>query len=171
MNREEFSKLAFVIKSSYSTSNILEDEESVSVWYELLKDMDYETCKKAVLRHICTSKFPPTIADIRGASSENAHANDYVAEEAWNKVYNAIGNSIYNSEEEFNKLPPLIQRAVGSAGNLRELAVADAESVLCEKGRFIRQYNALQKIEKEMDSMPQSVRALIEQTSNKMLEG
>ena len=161
MTSEEFGQLALLLKASYSGQNFLSDKETIRVWFELLKDMDFNTCKNAVMRHISTSKFPPTIADIRCVASENKHINDNEAEEAWVLVYKAIGNSIYNSVEEYNKLPKLVQKTVGGSENLRELAIADEESVLCEKGRFIKQYNAMKKREIELDSMPDSVRQLI----------
>ena len=171
MDSKQFGELALIMKAAYHSQNFLIDKKSVAVWFELLKDMDYEVCKQAVLRHISMSKFPPTIADIRGAASENKHHNDYEAEKAWDMVYKAIGNSNYNSVEEFEKLPPLAQKVVGSPGNLRELAMADEESVLCEKGRFVRKYDIYAQREKEFDEMPPSVRNLIGQTKEKMIEG
>lgn len=41
--------------------------------------------------------------------------------EAWSLVEKAIRNSIYNSQEEFSKLPPLVQKAVGSPNVLDAL--------------------------------------------------
>lgn len=55
--------------------------------------------------------------------------------EAWSLVEKAIRNSIYNSQEEFSKLPPLVQKAVGSPNVLR-LWAADgsySEQVACWK--------------------------------------
>ena len=171
MEVEEFKVLVKTMKAVYTDPKFIPDKDAFDVWYSLLKDLDYQTASAAIGRHICSNKFPPTIADIRSLTSDNKHINDNEAEEAWVLVYKAIGNSIYNSVEEFNRLPYLAQKAVGGATNLRELAIADEESVLCEKGRFIRQYNAIQKREKELDSMPESVKQLILSNQPKGIEG
>lgn len=61
MNSEEVAKIIFTIQSAYS--QIRFDEETIKVWKFLLKDADYELSKVALLKHVKTNKFPPTIAD------------------------------------------------------------------------------------------------------------
>lgn len=43
--------------------------------------------------------------------------------EAWAAVRNALQNSAYNSTAEFNALPRMVQKAVGSANQLHTWAV------------------------------------------------
>ena len=66
----------------------------------------------------------------------------------------AIANGNYHAEEEFNKLPPLLQRAVGSPDNIRELASTNADTVQSvEKSHFIRSYNLLLESERQRRKM------------------
>jgi len=42
----------------------------VKVWYALLKDCDYKLVADAVGKWIQTSKYPPSIAELRAAADE-----------------------------------------------------------------------------------------------------
>lgn len=170
MERKEFAIIAKTIRSVYP--NMLVDDDSKEVWFTFLKDMDYKEASAALARHICTSKFPPTIADLREQFVNNSNIGEMNGEQAWSIVYKAMENSAYGYKEEFDKLPPLLQKCVGSAENLHELALMDSDTVnSVEKSHFIRIYGVEQKRQKEFDSMPESVKQLIEQTSTKMIEG
>ena len=82
--------------------------------------------------------------------------------EAWNLVYKAICNSVYHSEEEFDRLPPLCQNVLGNAANLREMALMDVNTVKSvEQSHFIRQYDAYAKREAENMKLPPSMRISI----------
>lgn len=66
MSKEEFVKIMMAIKAAYPGSNIAADNPSRDLWYEMLKDMKYDQAYEATCRHIKNSKFPPTIAELRG---------------------------------------------------------------------------------------------------------
>ena len=70
MNKQEFSILAKAMRSAYQRNNFLNDSGSMSVWYEMLKDIPYNLASRAVMKHIKTDKFPPTIADVRNGAEE-----------------------------------------------------------------------------------------------------
>ena len=167
MVKEEFLVLVKTMRAVHPA--MFSSRDTVDVWFSLLKDLEYNDAAAALGKHLSTSPFPPTIADIR----LNVQADDGLnAEQAWALAYKAISNSSYNSEEEFANLPPLVKKAIGSPANLRELALMPNDTVCSvEKSHFIRTYDMEKKRKRELDSMPKEIRERLEQVSAKMLEG
>ena len=65
MKRDEFIDIMSGIMEMYPGRFESIGNFAMEMWYEGLMDLDFETAKKAVINHIKTSKFPPTVADIR----------------------------------------------------------------------------------------------------------
>lgn len=147
MTRAEFFTLAKGMKAVYADLKFLPDKDSLEVWYGLLQDLPYDKASLAVRAHMCSNRFPPTIADIRAKAAEataDVGNTDKGTLEAWALVYKAICNSSYNAAEEFAKLPILCQKAVGSPNNLKEWSLMDIDTVQSvEQSHFIRAYSAL----------------------------
>lgn len=169
MEKAEFLVLVKTMKAMYP--NMFKDEYSVNVWFEMLKDLPYKVASNALAKHINTSEYPPNVASIRRNAMDMTTQQEINGEQAWSLVFKAIENSNYNSREEFEKLPPLVQKSVGSPANLRELALMPTETVnSVEKSLFLRTYEAERKKENEINNLPPSVRNLIEQTQERMIE-
>lgn len=169
MEKAEFLVLVKTMKAMYP--NMFKDEYSVNVWFEMLKDLPYRVASNALAKHINTSEYPPTVASIRRNAMDMTTPQEINGEQAWSLVFKAIENSNYNSREEFEKLPPLVQKSVGSPANLRELALMPTETVnSVEKSHFIRTYDAEKKREAEINNMPPSMKNLFEQ-KEMMIEG
>ena len=80
----------------------------------------------------------------------NNDANEIAA---WGVVLKALRNSTYHSEEEFNKLPLVIQKAVSSPGQLREWATMenlDGTGLNVIQSNFMRTYRLEIEREKEL---------------------
>ena len=87
-------------------------------------------------------------------------------------VSKALTNGIYGWREEYDKLPPMVQRAVGRAENLREWAQMDAETVQSViHSHFLRAYNAQSNKETKMRKLPENVRGLIEGVTRRINDG
>ena len=83
--------------------------------------------------------------------------------EAWSLVSKALRNGYYGAAEEFNNLPPLVQKAVGSPDNLRNWSQTDVKAIeTVIQSNFMRSYVAIVKREYEIKKMPADVQALIE---------
>lgn len=83
MNKEEFAKIMIAIKAAYPGSNIATDNPSRDLWYEMLKDLEYDQVSETVYRHIQNSRYIPTIAELRGHAGE-ASKNNWTIE--WMKL-------------------------------------------------------------------------------------
>ena len=75
----------------------------------------------------------------------------------------ATRRSILNSKEEFEKLPPILQRLVGSPSKLKEWALMDADTVnSVVASNLMRSYKVIAEKEKEFQALPSNVRAVLE---------
>lgn len=161
MTFKEFGKLADAIKTYFPRDNMLPTDTAMELWYDMLKDMDYQSAYIGLKNHVATSKFAPTIADIRNGAviTQPQELNEM---EAWSIVSKAIRNSGYNSADEFAKLPLLVQKAVGLPSQLRTWALDENYNEEVVGSNFIKCYrNELEK-QRELQKMPQNVRNLIE---------
>lgn len=165
MTVDEFAKLADAIKTYFPRDNMLPTDESMELWFDMLNDLDYLSAYASLKKHVATSKFPPTIADIREGTTDFLQPQELNEMEAWSLVYNAICNSTYNSVSEFEKLPPLVQKAVGLPDSLREWAMTENLNLEVVMSNFQRAYKAELKRHEELQKMPQNVRQLIEKAN------
>ena len=79
--------------------------------------------------------------------------------EAWDLVRKALRNSLYNAAEEFKKLPEAVQRALGSADNLKEMSQLDIGRLeTVEQSHFLRQYEGIAQQMGEEQKIPSKVR-------------
>lgn len=65
MTETEFGKLVVAIKTYYPREKLFPNRQSVELWYRELSDLDYLTAETAIRKHVSTSVYPPTIAEIR----------------------------------------------------------------------------------------------------------
>ena len=91
-------------------------------------------------------------------------------QDAWELVTNALRNSSYGSAEEFAKLPPDVQRAVGSPNMLRTWAAVNfSELQTVIASNFKRDYRAIAAQKKDFAKIPESVKQIDAATN--LLEG
>lgn len=142
VERDKFKILVKGMKAVYANPLFIPDQDAFNVWYALLKDLSYEELNVAIQKHMMTSPYPPTIADIREAVAQLSTGQGDMSElKAWNMVRKAISNSNYHAEEEFGRLPEAIRIAVGSPANLKEWAMMPIETVeSVEQSHFIKAY-------------------------------
>lgn len=149
---------------------------AVNVWSEMLKDCNYEQVSVALKAYIQTDTkgFAPSIGDIREKIQEIFTKEDDLNEvSAWAMVWKAICNSGYHAEEEFAKLPPVIQRAVHSPGQLREWALLeniDGKTITVLQSDFQRTFRAEQQKEYERKKLSPDVLKLMCPLNNPQIE-
>lgn len=149
MTREEFSILAKAMNTMFPEMNLLRDKDAMDIWYAMMGDIDYHTASRALQLHVNSSPYPPRVVDFRRFAS--APSGQLNAEEAWALVTKAIRNGIYGAEEEYEKLPKAVQKAVGSPVNLREWAQLEKDDVQgVQKSHFVRAYRVeAERIDKQ----------------------
>lgn len=144
MSREEFSNIVLALKSVYNLPNFLATTESVTIWYEILKDLDYKTCHTAVVAYMSSETKIPTPADIRKKALSLAETSNLNSMQAWALVSKALRNGVYGSQEEFDRLPDDVKRAVGSPEQLHNWATTDEKTVeTVIQSNFMRTYETV----------------------------
>ena len=160
MTFKEFGQLADAIKTYFPKDNMLPTDTAMELWYDMLKDMDYKSAYIGLKNHVATSRFPPTIADIRNGTVIS-QPNELNEAEAWSLVSKAIRNSGYNSAEEFAKLPPLVQKAVGLPSQLRTWALDENFNEQLASSNFMKCYRNELARQREFQKMPKEVQNMI----------
>lgn len=118
-----------------------------------------------------TSGFAPKPGQVIQYITFPEEENDLNESEAWALVVRAMSNAIYGAEEEWAKLPPLVQKAVGTVYILREMAMEPTENNSVNESHFRRSYRAELERERTKRRMPPSSRRLLEGHGEEALPG
>jgi hypothetical protein len=144
-----------------------EAEQLIDLWAELFESDPVNQVTEAVKSLIYSLQFPPTIADVKGKLSLINTKPSMSAVEAWGLIAEATQDSLYNSVEQFNKLPALVQRLVGSPTQLKEWATMDSDIVnSVVASNFQKSYREVAIVEKEYQALPESAKRLKEMLGN-----
>jgi hypothetical protein len=124
-----------LLAASYPRTEL--EAETVKAYILMLEGIDPALLKAAVLQHISTSKWFPTIAEIRGAAVEIKMqvANQPPAPEAWGMVMQELRRV---GHWRTPQLPPDIQQAVNAIGGWRHLCFS--ENITADRARFLEAY-------------------------------
>ena len=150
MTHEGVKRLLMVMTSAYPNFHPSNMAMTLDVWENILKDYNDSDVAQALKDYIIndTKGFAPAIGQI----IENLHTdnNDPGELEAWGLVRKAIRNGTYGAEDEFRKLPDVVKKAVGSAGQIRDWAKMSLDSVdSVGQSNFLRSYRAALETKKK----------------------
>ena len=147
---------------NYKPSNL---SETVDVWNMMLEEYSYSQISMALKTyvHSDTSGFAPNVGQLLDKLHLIQDPQELNEMEAWFLVSRALRNGYYGAVEEFNKLPPLVQKAAGSPDNLRNWALTDSKSIEnVVQSNFMRTYRTVVSRDREYQKMPKDIQALIE---------
>ena len=165
-------KIIAVMLVSYPNFKPIDTELMATTWADMLNEYSYEQVSVALKCYITTdtSGFAPSIGQLIDKLKTVEQPQELNELQAWGLVRKAINNSGYHSEEEFAKLPPLVQKAVGTPGQLKQWGLSDIESIeTVAQSNFMRTYRAVAKREDEVSRMPIEIRHLIQQNEPKIM--
>ena len=142
--------------------------ETVDVWQMMLSDYDYNLVAMALKAYILsdTSGFAPSIGQLVDKMKSITSQQELNEMEAWSLVCDALRNSGYNYAEEYAKLPPLVQKAVGLPTQLQTWALTENLNKDVVGSNFMRCYRIEVERQREMSKMPQNIREMLEKISN-----
>lgn len=146
---------------------------TIRLWTEMLEPYPLRLVMAAVKSLIATDEkgFPPIPGRVLGKIRQLTETDkDHLTEqEAWNLARRAASNGIYSSREEFDRLPPEVQRVVHDPSVLREWAMMPSDELnTVVASNFQRSYRAVVQQKREYDALPQDVRQMIEGASDCM---
>ena len=165
MTETEVRKLLAMTQAVYPNYNPPSREAAVNAWLMCLSEYDNNVVMAAFKAYMTTdtSGFAPSIGQLLDKLHAIQDPQELNEMEAWSLVSKALRNGYYGAVEEFNKLPPLVQKAVGSPDNLRNWSQTDTNSIEnVVQSNFIKTYRTVVNRENEIKKMPADVRTLIE---------
>lgn len=165
MTREETKRILMVIDATYTTFKVDNLSDVLDAWHFFLADHDYNEIAIALKTYVNTSgsTFAPSVSQLIAMTRKTEELGTMTELEAWSLVSKAICNSIYHAQEEFDKLPALAQKAVGSPEQLTSWAMGDdasLETVIASN--FQRSYRAIIQREQTIRALPIEARQKLE---------
>lgn len=175
MTKREIAEIITIMQTNYPDDfRNLSDvalNAKIKLWHTQFQDDSYQDVLTAVMAHIAsdTNRFMPPVGVIKAMLVKIRQPEELTELEAWELVRRACSNSNYGAKEEFDKLPPVVRRLVGSPNQLREWAMMDSDTLnSVVASNFQRSYKARAASEREYLALPSDVRNAMEQLSGAM---
>lgn len=174
VTRDETINILMSIQAAYPSFRVPDKTVAVNTWYSLLRDYEYSQVSAALKKYIQTNKssFAPSIGQIIDEISDIYSENEENEMEAWILVQKAIRNSTYHADEEFAKLPEIVQKAVSHPRQLQEWAIMeniDGRAWNVMQSNFMRTYRAEVEKEKNMRKLSPDLLNLISQKNKEKI--
>ena len=164
MTEKEVRQLLAMTQAVYPNYNPPSREAAVNAWLLCLSEYDNSLVMAAFKAYMTTntSGFAPApgqLVEILQTLTQPSELNEL---EAWSIVRKALRNCGYNAEQEFAKLPTVVQKAVGTPQQLKIWACDSEFNENVVSSNFIKTYRTEVKRATELNKMPENVRKLIE---------
>lgn len=150
MNIKEFGTLTDAIKTYFPKDNMFPTKKSMRLWYEELKDLDYQIAAMELRKYVALNRFAPTISDIRKCLIDFSDKKELDMLEAWELVISTLKEVETKglAKNRFNSLPELTRKAIGGYNQFLEL-VNNPSIRQAVKSSFSKSYKEL--IEKDIE--------------------
>lgn len=169
MTREETQKILMSVQALFPNYSPPNKTVVVNAWSEMFSEYTYEQVMAGLKAYALTetSGFAPSIGQLIEKIQFLSAPQQLNEMEAWSLVSRAIRNGAYGAEEEFAKLPELVQKAVGQPSQIRQWAMTDFDSIEnVIQSNFMRTYRTVCQREKEVSKLPLNIKNLIGATNN-----
>lgn len=144
MTRAEAAEVVFMLFAAYPTAK--PDERTFRIYGELLLDVDAKTARAATHRLIATSRFVPTISELRAACHAQTHGAARQGEEAYALLMQAVRK--FGRYRKPRITDPIMARCIGLWGSWEDLCSAPADDP-AGRARFIELYETLASRQRE----------------------
>jgi hypothetical protein len=166
MNRIEIINLLGIATANFPNLQQKEMKPTAVLWEKSLADIPYEIAEKAVIKVLSTSKFFPTLAEIREATAQITQPRTIDAIEAWGLILQAIRKYGYYSEgDAMRSLPEDVAQMVKHF-TWRELCLSENPETI--RAQFRMAWETKSKRTNEMKALPADIRMMIEDVTKGM---
>lgn len=171
MTRDEVKGIVMQVSALYPNWDVGNKVITVDAWTMILEDYAYEDIKSALKAYVkgSGSPFAPAVSDLTNLCTSLQELANLSEADAWSLVSKSLRNSAYNAESEFEKLPEMVQKAVGSASQLRIWALDDHFSESAVAGQFGRKYAQILNREKQIECLDENARLKLQQLRQQAL--
>lgn len=145
MTREETAKLLAIMTTTYTNCTFNDPELALDTWTMLLGDDNAQDIFDAftVYARTDTSGFAPTPGKLHMMVAKRVDPG-MTDGEIISLLTFASRNATYGFEEEYKKLPPLLQKAVGSPTTIRGWGTLEQDQLTFAFNTIIKAYKDLQ---------------------------
>lgn len=153
MNISETAKilgyLKFTYVNSFSKMDEKEKEVMASVWAKHFQNDDFKHVMQAVENLCLTSKFVPTVADIKEEMFNISNVKQKDVGEAWEIALRSCSCTPQYAKNNYDKLPANIQKALGSHTRLVEIGYMDNNALSFARKDFEKAYEIVLERERK----------------------
>lgn len=167
MTKEEFMRIAAAINTYYPKEKPFPNAAAAQLWYEEFKDLPYEDVVVALRRHVNTSKWCPTIAELKEAVVINvAGEKDWAA--AWAECMQAVHKYGHpNIPAALKSMSPLAREAAEKVGFM---AICMSNDLSIERASFRKAYEQIAQNEYNKAALPRELQDKIALIGSGMLQ-
>jgi len=167
LNDKDFLQIIAILKASYN--NFEADKVTMNVWYECLKDIDYDTLLIAVKKLVMVNKFRPTIADIREQIADISipFAEQLTGADAWGQVLKSISTyGMYKEKQALESMSPSVAEMV-QRFTYKELCCTPSEQLMATRSQFMKMFDAQSVKTRNNAKLPMDLKENIKMLSEK----
>ena len=169
MNKQEFKVLADAIRSYYPREKIIPTREAAELWFEALKDLDFDMAMASVKKHMQTSRWSPTISEIREGAVGIVRPQTTWSD-GWEQVRKAIGRFGYcNEHEALESMDDLTRTVVKRLGWI-QICTTELDDVPSLRANFRMIYEELSDRENKEALLSDELKGQIDMIQQKKLE-
>jgi len=165
LTREEIVNVLAVLKANYSGAlkdmTRQEAEGKINLWITMFADTDKEIMNLAIQKIIATSKYFPTVAEVRETIAEISTGYVIDGGAAWGEVISAIRN--YGQYRETKALESMSEMTRTVVQRMGWHNLCMSEDMEIDRAHFLKIYQAEEKRQKQKNSLPLEIQQKIEQ--------
>lgn len=174
MTEEEFAVFADRLKTAFPKDNLLATDDQMDWWYDLLKELPFQTAMMSLKKYALSNKFPPTIAELMTIAADLIAERLPDSDEAWGEITRAIRKYGYPQEAKaLASLSETVRKTVERIG-YQSICQSPCDQINTFRAQFKGFYEAEYRRTLEVHKTPEHLRleqAAIKQAALPMKEG
>lgn len=159
MDKSKFVACIMYLETVYDKLAVTGDARRLRVWYDALGDMPEDVLMLAVKQTVATSKWAPTIAELRQTALAIVQpVSDWAA--AWDSVQKAIRyHGAWDEAGAMETLDAQTKTAVRAIGYKN---LCQSENPVADRAHFERIYKQITQTKQQEQALPAALRQAIE---------
>ena len=160
MTREDTKGLLMTLMATYPNFKIEDKTATINAWHMFLEPYTQQQIIGALKIYATSnnSGFAPSVSQLLSLINKPSELSEMTEAEAWSLVSKAIRRSAYYSNEEFEKLPEEVQKAVGSPTQLFNWAIDEDYNEGVVMSLFQRNYRTVLQRKRDYNMLPPDMR-------------
>lgn len=156
MEKKEFATFVAALRTYFPRETILPNAQATELWYMELNDIPYNVAMMALREHVHTSKWSPSISELRERAAEIQNGESPDWGEGWATVQQAIRRKgMYREQEALESMDEITRATVERLG-YQSLCLS--ENPVADRARFRDIFEQVSQRKKRESLLPESLR-------------